>query len=242
MLIEKPIAMTVEEAEVIIECARERGVVLAVGHIERFNPAVIKLKSCLGQGVLGRVFQIHARRLGPFPNRIEDVGVTIDLATHDLDIICYLTGAKVERVYAELGFRANGQHEDVLSAVLWFSDGTIGGLDVNWLTPTKVRELIVVGERGMFVLNYVTQDLFFYANRLENPSPQGHGASQGSAGTEGTRYCAGWQEPLRLELEAFAAAVRGETNLVVTGHEGLRALILAEAMLQAGGKHAVITL
>ena len=101
VLVEKPIAATLQEAQEIVDLAKQQDLVLMVGHIERYNPAIIELKRRLDAGELGRSFQIHARRLGPFPARIRDVGVVVDLATHDLDIMRYLTGSEVVRVYAE---------------------------------------------------------------------------------------------------------------------------------------------
>ncbi|TMD37691.1 MAG: Gfo/Idh/MocA family oxidoreductase, partial [Chloroflexi bacterium] len=101
VLVEKPIAATVEQADDLVRAASKAKKVLAVGHIERYNPAVLELKRRLEEGQLGRVFQLHARRLGPFPRRVRDVGVVVDLATHDLDVMRYLTGTEIVRVYAE---------------------------------------------------------------------------------------------------------------------------------------------
>src|SRR5205814_9486836 len=145
LLVEKPIAFTVEEGAEMIRLAAEAGVVLTVGHVERYNPAIIALKQRLLAGDLGRVYQIHARRLGPFPARVRDVGVVIDLATHDADIMRYLTGAEALRVSAETAQRIHTDHEDLLSGLIRFADDTIGVLDINWLTPTKIRELLVTG-------------------------------------------------------------------------------------------------
>jgi UDP-N-acetylglucosamine 3-dehydrogenase len=118
VFLEKPIAATVEEGQKIVDCARAAGAKLAVGHIERFNPAVIALKKELDAGQLGRIFQIHARRVGPFPPRMEDVGVVIDLATHELNLLEYLTGSRVESVYAEIEREIHARHEDLLTGIL----------------------------------------------------------------------------------------------------------------------------
>jgi len=158
VLVEKPIAATIEEAREIVELAEELDLVLMVGHIERYNPAIIELKRRLDAGELGRAFQIHARRLGPFPARIRDVGVVVDLATHDLDIMRFLTGSEVVRVYAEANREIHTSNEDLFTGMARFVDGTLGLLEINWLTPTKIRELYVTGERGMFRADYLTQD------------------------------------------------------------------------------------
>jgi predicted dehydrogenase len=148
VLIEKPIAFSVEEGQDIIAAAQQAGVHLMIGHIERFNPAVVALKRKLAEGALGRVFQIDAHRQGPFPSRIADVGVVIDLAVHDLDVMRYISGAELVRVYAETERRIHSAHEDLLTGMARLSDGTIGTLTINWLTP-KIRELYVTGI-GMF--------------------------------------------------------------------------------------------
>jgi predicted dehydrogenase len=110
------------------------------------------------------VFQIDAHRQGPFPSRIADVGVVVDLAVHDLDVMRYISGAELVRVYAETERRIHSLHEDLLTGMVRLSDGTIGTLTINWLTPTKIRELYVTGEQGMFRVDYLTQDLYFYEN------------------------------------------------------------------------------
>jgi UDP-N-acetylglucosamine 3-dehydrogenase len=234
-LVEKPIAATVEEGAALAALAQELGVMLTIGHIERFNPAIIALKSQLEARALGKVYQIHVRRIGPFPARIKDVGVVIDLATHDLDIMHYLTGSRVVRLHAEVGRRLHTAHEDLLSAVLRFENDVLGVLDINWLTPTKVRELSVLGERGMFVANYLTQDLAFYENEAAPRGDNWHelavlGVSEGHM----IRFKVDKREPLRAELEAFAAAVRLAGPPPVHGHDGLRALEVAQLLVESG--------
>ena len=235
VLIEKPIAHTVEEARRIIAAAARAGVRLMVGHIERFNPAVIALKDRLRSGELGRVFQIDARRQGPFPARVRDVGVAIDLAVHDLDLMRYITGAEVQRVYAETERRIHTTQEDLISGLVRLNDGTVGTLTINWLTPTKIRELFVTGERGMFRVDYLTQDLYFFENAVVTGTEWGpvqllRGVGEGQM----TRFVVAKNEPLRAELEAFVAAVRGQAPVPVTGEDGTRALALAQAVVTSG--------
>lgn len=233
VLVEKPIASTVDEALAMIDLAAVRGVQLAVGHVERFNPAVLHLKRQLTDGRLGKVFQLHARRLGPFPPRIRDVGVILDLATHDLDAMRYLTNAEVERVYAETQQRVHQHHEDLLLGLVRFDNGAIGMLDVNWLTPTKVRELSVTGERGMYIANYLTQDLYFYENDY---APTDWDALRSLTGvSEGTmtRLKVNKAEPLRLEYEDILKAITVGSSPTVTGADGLAVLQLAHQLINA---------
>jgi predicted dehydrogenase len=164
VLIEKSIAASIEDAARMIEKAISLERQLMVGHIVRFNPAIQALKEKLEAGEAGRIFQIVCRRVGPFPTRVQDVGVVIDLATHDIDIMRFITGQEPMRVYAETGRRIHTEHEDLLFGLLRFPDGLTGSLEINWLTPTKVREVLVLGEHGLFRVDDLTQDLYFYEN------------------------------------------------------------------------------
>jgi len=241
VFVEKPISTCVEDGQRIVDCARREGVKLAVGHIERFNPAVIELKKQLDAGQLGRIFQIHARRVGPFPPRVEDVGVVIDLATHELNLLEYLTGSQVESVYAETEREIHAQHEDLLTGILKFEDGTIGILDINWLTPTKIRELSLIGEKGMFLVNYLTQDLYFYENDYRNGVWEDLAIMGVSEGRE-IRHNIRRKEPLLVELESFVEAIEQDKAPQIGGEEALRAVLLAERLIESGEKHEVIWL
>ena len=132
VLVEKPMASTIEEALALIQLARVGRAKLAIGHVERFNPAILAVKQHLVAGELGKVFHLHARRLGPFPPRIRDVGVTLDLATHDIDIMRYLADSEVQRVYAETQRQIHSTHEDLLLGILRFTNQVTGKLaDTN---------------------------------------------------------------------------------------------------------------
>jgi UDP-N-acetylglucosamine 3-dehydrogenase len=241
LLIEKPIAFNVDEARTMIDAARKMNVQLMVGHIERFNPAVIALKKHLADKELGHVFQVDARRQGPLPERVNDVGVVVDLAVHDLDIMRYVTQAEITRIYAETEHGIHSQKEDLLSGVVRLSNGAIGTLLINWITPTKIREFYATGEGGMFKVDYLTQDLFFYENAKANGGEWEtlrvmRGVSEGRM----VRYYIEKREPLRVEHEAFLAAVRGEAPTAVSGEDALRALELAHAVVASGSEHKLM--
>jgi UDP-N-acetylglucosamine 3-dehydrogenase len=231
VLVEKPIAATRDEAERMIEAARQAGRILTVGHIERFNPAIGQLRERLTAGELGRIFEVHATRLGPFPRRIRDVGVVVDLAPHDLDVMRYLLGSDPIRLYAETEQRIHTDHEDLFVGVMKFANGAVGVLDINWLTPTKKRTLSVTGEHGMYVADYLSQDLVFFANPAEASVAEG----------EMVRRRVERREPLAVELQAFAAAVRDGAPAPVDPREALVALLLARAMVDAAAREAVIS-
>lgn len=234
LLIEKPIASTVEEGQEIIDAAAQAKVRLQIGHIERFNPAVIALRQQLSENALGKVYQIDARRQGPFPGRIKDVGVVVDLAVHDIDVIRYITGAEITRVYAETAQRIHETREDMVTGLLRLDNGAVGTLTINWLTPTKIRELYVTGERGMFRVDYLTQDLYFFENAAapvgDWPYLNLRGVNEGRM----IRQVVAKKEPLRAELESFIAAVKGENPVPVTGQDGLKSLALAQALVESG--------
>lgn len=240
LLVEKPIASSIGEAEEMVRRAREIGVKLAVGHIERFNPAVVELKRRLRQGEAGRIFLIHARRLGPFPERIQDMGVVIDLAAHDLDVMLYLLEEEVERVYAETARWVHARHEDLLAGLLYFRSGTLGLLDINRLTPTKIRELAVTGEKGMFLVNYLTQDLYFYENTYTAGNWDSLGILKGVGEGNMLKLTIARKEPLRAELEAFVRAVERDEAPPVGGEEGMRVLALALRLVESGKEHRVL--
>lgn len=242
VMVEKPIAATLAEADEMVAAAKSANRVLAVGHIERYNPAVLELKRRLDDGQLGKAYEFDAQRLGPFPQRIRDVGVVIDLATHDLDLMRFLTGSEIVRVYAETRRKVHTTREDMVSGLLRLADGSVGLLQINWLTPTKIRQMTVTGERGMFRADYLTQDLYFH----ENAEATAHnweqitmlrGVSEGSM----VKYVIHKREPLQSELEAFMKAVAGEPAGIVSGEDGSEALRLALAMVESGDDGRVVT-
>ncbi|MEO8541384.1 MAG: Gfo/Idh/MocA family oxidoreductase [bacterium] len=231
ILVEKPIAATLEAARHIAEAAAAANVLLTVGHIERFNPAIQELKRRLSDGQGGPVLQMRARRVGPFPHRIRDVGVIYDLGPHDIDIMRYLLGDEIERVYAESRSHIATGNEDMFSGLIRFRGGAMGMLDINWLTPTKERSLTVLCEKGMFVVDYAAQSLAFYEN-FDAAAREGRYASV----TEGpmTRYPIPNREPLRVELEAFRDAVLASGPAPVSALDGMTALAVAEALVRSG--------
>ena len=243
VLVEKPIAATRDEAIAMMDAAAEAGRLLTVGHIERFNPAIRELRRRLAAGELGRIFQVKATRLGPFPARIRDVGVVVDLAPHDLDVMRYLVGSEPARLYAETEQRIHTEHEDLFNGIIKFANGVVGVLDINWLTPTKRRSLTVTGERGMFLADYIAQDLVLYSNpeAAETWVNAGAGVPISSV-TEGemTRFSIRRQEPLAVELDEFARAVRDGGPPPVAPRDAMVALQLARAMVESAQTGRVI--
>jgi len=232
VLVEKPLAGTVDDALQIVHAAAARGVPVQVGHVERFNPAVLELGRLLHAGWLSTVYAIVSRRAGPFPARIRDVGVTIDLGTHDVDILSWIAGERPTRVYAELAQRIHADHEDLLFGLLHFPSGATGMLDVNWLTPAKRRQLVVIGEEGMFELDYLTQRLTF--TRADVGHPMMIGGYAPTFTGEVAELPVANAEPLGAELDAFTAVIRDGGTPVISAEDGAWAVAIASGLLQAG--------
>ena len=207
LLIEKPIADSIESAQEIITAAEARRVKLMVGHIERFNPAVKKLKQIIDDGILGRLVLISARRVGPFVPRISDVGIIVDVATHDIDIIRYLVGSEYTSVFAR-STRYKNVKGDAAIILIGFGDIS-ASIEVNWYTPHKVRSLTVTGTEGIAYLDYIEQEVEIY-NAEWNMTPK-------------IDKC----EPLKLELEHFLDCIRTDREPLTNGYEGLKALEIA---------------
>jgi UDP-N-acetylglucosamine 3-dehydrogenase len=242
VLIEKPLAANPAEAERIVAAATQAGAPpVQVGHIERFNPAVRELVRLLGAGWLSTVYAITSRRAGPFPARIRDVGVTVDLATHDVDIVSAIAGERPVRVSAETAQRIHADHEDLLFGLMSFPSGTVAMLDVDWLTPVKRRQLSVVGEEGMFELDYLTQRLTFArATDMTNPRLIGGYAPTFEGEVEDLPVEVG--EPLAAELDAFLRVVRGGGRPVVDADDGRWAVVVADALLRAARERRSVEL
>lgn len=241
VLVEKPTAPDEDRALAMAAAAEERGLVLGVGHIERFNPAVVELKRKLDAGTIGRIMQIQARRLSPYPNRDSMLGVSLDLASHDIDVMRYLTASDVTRVYAETEQRIHDRGEDLLAATLRFADGTTGLLEVNWVTPTKVRQLSVTGEEGMLVVDYLTQELRLYKHPTASTDWDTLASIRGGGEGDMIRFALNRHEPLRREWEEFLAAVRTGSAAPVTARDGAAALSVARAIRRAGATHEVVS-
>ena len=232
-LIEKPLAVDTPEALQILDAFAAAGRIVAVGHIERFNPAIRSLKRRLMDGELGTPFQIATSRQGPFPDRIRDVGVVKDLGTHDLDLTAWVADQPFDTVAARCVYRAGRSHEDLVAVVGSLTDGTVTNHLVNWLSPMKERRVIVTGERGCLVADTLTADLTFHANASMASEWEGLSQFRGVSEGDMIRYAIAKPEPLEVELSGFRDAVLGRDGEIVTGTDGLHALQVAEAILRS---------
>jgi predicted dehydrogenase len=241
-LIEKPLASSPEDGRLLAKAFGERGLVGCVGHIERYNPAISALRARLAQGELGAVFQITTRRQGPFPQRIRDVGVVMDLATHDIDLTQWVTGCRYATVAAFTSHPAGRLHEDLVAISGVLADGTVTSHLVNWLSSMKERVVTVTGERGCMTASTLATELWFHRNgSVTADSPAGppfHGASEGDL----IRYAMAKREALTAELEAFRDAAAGQPADIVTLAQGVETLEVAQAVLAASKEGTAVRL
>jgi UDP-N-acetylglucosamine 3-dehydrogenase len=234
-LIEKPLAPSAEAARRLVDAFERHGLVAGVGHIERYNPALQSLRARLEAGELGAVFQVVTRRQGPFPHRIADVGVVMDLATHDIDLTGWVTGQEYVSVSAHTVNRSGRPHEDMVAVVGQLADGTMVNHLVNWLSPFKERSTVVTGERGCFIADTLTADLTFYANAATSTEWDALRAFRGVAEGDMVRYAIRKREPLLVEHERFRDAIEGKDNDIVTLRQGLRTVEVAGFVLESAG-------
>ena len=209
VLVEKPITTTVEQAAELIDLAHRAGVTLLVGHVERFKPAVQALHDLVSDPLF-----VQVRRVRPWnPHRVMDVGVVLDLMIHDLDIILTLMRSPVSRVSA-IGAAVQGEDEDLAVAHLTLQNGCLASFVASRISPVKAAELEITLPDGLIHLNYLTQQM-----TIRRHATQRRNVVRGD-------------EPLRAELTHFVSCVRGEARPLVPGEHGLRALEVAQEILE----------
>jgi predicted dehydrogenase len=232
-LVEKPVAPDVPSSERMADAFESAGLVGCVGHIERYNPSVRELRRRITAGELGDVYQISTRRQGPFPERIQDVGVILDLATHDIDLTSFVSRSPYADISVRTTSKSGREREDLVAAVGRLEDGTVVSHLVNWLSPFKERITVVAGERGCFVADTLTADLTFHANGIAPVLWETMASFRGVVVGDVTRYAITKQEPLQIELSAFRDAVLGEGDDVVGIRDAARTVAVAEAMMRS---------
>jgi UDP-N-acetylglucosamine 3-dehydrogenase len=240
VLAEKPLARTAAEARELAQQAVDAGTLLSVGYIERFNPAVEALRAELARGDAGAVYHVHARRLSPFPHRAGMAGVAIDVATHDIDALQFVTGMLPERVYAETDRREGDGAEDLLCASLRYATGVTGLIESNWLTPMKVRRLTVTTERGMYDLDYLSQDLWLHERARGDTDWEALGVMRGANEGRTIRFALDRQEPLTIEHARFIEAIRAGGPPPVPASDAVETLVIAEAIIESGSRRAPV--
>jgi len=239
LLIEKPLSNSVEAAEKILIEAEKESVVLAVGHIERYNPVVEYAKNELSQNKWGKVINLSSRRVSPYPVRISDVGVIFDIGIHDIDVISYLCEGKVESLYTS-GGSSFSDNEDSANIIMNFSSGAVGICEVSWLTPMKIRKMAVTCTNNFAELDFISQSVTLFQanfdnvdkNNLFNPS-----INFNSNSVQITK-----SEPLKIEIIDFLSSILLNKIPLVTGLEAINNIRLAEASLESLKTNKVLNL
>ncbi len=241
-LIEKPLAATTEQAAKIAQAFESSGLIGAVGHIERYNPALQALRARLEAGELGEVYQIITRRQGPFPARIADVGVVMDLATHDIDLTAWVVQSPYASVSSQSAHKSGREHEDLVAVTGRLANGTVTSHLVNWLSPMKERVAVVTGDRGAFIADTLHADLTFNANGSVPTAWDDVAHFRGVSEGDMIRYAIAKPEPLLVEHAAFRDAVLGKDADIVTMLQGLATVTVAEAVIASATEGRTISL
>jgi len=241
-LIEKPIAIDLISAENLRLAFQRNGILAGVGHIERYNPAAQEARRRIEMGQLGEIIQIATSRQSPFPGRLQDVGVSLDLATHDIDLTAWLTSSDYSLVTAHSRRLSGHKHEDLLSVIAKLTNGVVANHIINWLSPRKERRVSITGERGMFQIDTLTSDLTFFENGSVphewGQVAQFRGISQGDV----IQYAFPKREPLVLEHEAFRDALMGAQSEIVSLESATMTLKVALAALESSEADTAIHL
>ncbi|MES1254276.1 MAG: Gfo/Idh/MocA family oxidoreductase, partial [Acidobacteriota bacterium] len=214
VLVEKPMARSVAEADAMIAAAAGSGATLAVGHTERFNPAVVAARPLLPDP---RFIEVH--RLGTFPERSLDIDVVFDLMIHDLDIVLSLVPSEIDTVEA-VGVPVLTGRVDIANARLRFKNGCVANLTASRISKDRVRKIRFFQPMGYLSIDYATQRVEAW-RLVKGPDPR--------PAIEGGEIPVAGDEPLRAELADFVAAVAERRTPGVTGEAGRRALLLAQA-------------
>lgn len=239
ILLEKPMTADIGLAEKLIDRAKQQNVVLAVGYIERHNPVVGFTKELIENGTVGDVISVASRRVSSFPQRIKDVGVIFDLGIHDIDVIRYLLNSEVESIYTLAGKTGSTTFEDHANALLEFENGISALVEVNWLTPMKVRKVTLTCSMNLVEMDYITQSLEVSSSLITKLDignlyriPQQYDVK---------RIDLQKKEPLKNELLDFLNAIQTGSAPLVSGEEGLKTLKIAHAaMMSVRNKEKVV--
>lgn len=231
VLVEKPLAPTLEEARKIVRRAKDAGVVLAAGHVERHNPVVAFAKEALEAGEWGDLITASSRRVSNFPDRVRDVGVIMDLGVHDVDVLRHVVGSPVESVFASGGRKVHATFEDHATILLNFRNGVNGFVEVSWLTPMKVRKFALTCLKNFVEADYTEQSVLISSSTLQKYDPSD--LYNISFHYDTRQVSVQKEEPLKRELKDFLAAIQGKHEPLVSGEDALETLRVCEAAVRS---------
>ena len=236
-------ASTVEECQERIDIAKTSGVKLMIGHIERFNPVIKKLRQFLDEKYLGDIYLMESVRSGPFPKRLygSKDGVVIDLAVHDLDLAAYLFG-NLNQIYAQ-HISINSNNQDIYAKVMFKTkNGIIGSSEFSWISPRKQRSISIYGDNGLLVGNLLDQEVWFYENGdvgIDYSDNYYQNVIWGRV-SEGKviKFPIKREEPLRSELEFFYSLIREDIDY--NPEYGKNAVAYSLSLLESANQNKII--
>jgi len=224
VLVEKPMATTSQQAQKLVQTAKENGLHLTVGFLMRFIPGLQLMRQSVEEKKIGDLVCVTAKRVSQWPERIGDVGVVKDTAIHDIDVMRFISKQDPVSVYAKMGSMRIKKFEDYAQIMLTYRNGESAFIESNWLTPYKTRMLTATGSEGIMRLDYITQDLWI-EQKTETLQPR-----------------LPFQEPLKAELQHFVDCIVEKKKPIVTGEDGVKALEIATAAIQSSTKNRAIQL
>lgn len=227
ILMEKPIAATVSEAKEVIAKAKAKGIKFTVGHIERFNPAVLKLKNMIDKGKLGKITSIVIRRMGPMPSQVKDANVVIDIGVHDIDLLNWFYGALPDSISAAGGNALNKIQQDYATFFLKYGN-CAGTVLANWITPVKIRRMAVSGTKAYAEVNFITQEIDLYeVNYTSQTDDFGEFVIKFGEPKDKKVIKVESVEPVKAEIKSFISCIKNNCRPMVTAREAIDALDIA---------------
>lgn len=212
VLLEKPIATNIEEARELLQLSRDNNVKLLVGHIERFNPAVKKVKEIVDSGKIGDITAIVARRVGIFPPQIKDANVAVDLAIHDIDIANYLLNQLPKKISMHRKRNLIKERDDSVEFFLEYLEAS-AYIQANWITPVKIRKLNITGEKGYLELDYVNQKIELYESHYDRSKSCSFEDILHFSEPDKTIISVAKKEPLKEEILYFIDCIKNNKNI-----------------------------
>ncbi len=223
VLLEKPISNSINDADEIINAAEKNNVKLLIGHVERYNPAVVKLKEMIKNGVFGEIISIDAKRVGSYPPQIKDSDVVIDVAIHDVDIINFLYESFPDNIFSNKGVAIGTNRSDYVGILMNYGKKS-GSVLCNWVTPVKIRGLAVTGTKAYAELNYMTQELKLFESEVVKAVDDFGDFVVKFGNPSVVDLTPEKQEPLKMEIMNLVAAAEGKEGLKIKPEEAKKAL------------------
>lgn len=227
MILEKPITMNVSDGKKLLALAKKHKAKFLVGHIERHNPAVKKVKEMIDRGELGKVIAVAARRVGGFPPQIKDADISIDLAIHDIDIVNYLLDELPKKIFVNRNKNHIKKRHDSVEFFLKYKNAS-AYIQANWITPTKIRKLNITGSEGYLEMDYMSQTIDFYKSNYEKFKQNWDDYSDyilKFSNSERLSVPVSKKEPLKEEIRYFIECVK--KDIAIDSNFALEALKIA---------------